>query len=95
MRDEWERLDWLDERWFEVRSSRVTELRTQNFELHVAPVLLVSLTIQERRGPDAVGRTEAAIQTELVLVYLSGPLLVQGWLCACQKLEPQLEADRL
>ena len=37
---------------FEVRSSRFLELRTQNYELRIAPVthvLLVSLTIHERR----------------------------------------------
>ena len=40
--------DGRDDRGFEVRSSRFSELRTQNFELRVAPVahiLLVSLTL--------------------------------------------------
>jgi hypothetical protein len=29
-----------DGRWFEVRSSRFSQLRTQNFELRIAPVAL-------------------------------------------------------
>jgi hypothetical protein len=32
--------DWWDERGFEVRSSRFSELRTPNFELRIAPVAL-------------------------------------------------------
>ncbi len=30
-----------DGRWFEVRSSRFSQLRTQNFELRVEPVALI------------------------------------------------------
>lgn len=45
---------WTDD----GRGSRFMELRTQNVELLVAPVLRVSLTIHERRGP---GGSEAAI----------------------------------
>ena len=42
------------EKWgkqvFEVRSSRLSKIRTLNFELRVAHVWLVSLTIHERRS---------------------------------------------
>jgi hypothetical protein len=48
LRDLREKRDGRDGEEFEVRSSGFSELRTQNFELRVAPVahvLLVSLTI--------------------------------------------------
>ena len=43
-------------RLFEVRRSRVWELRPQNFELHVAHGLLVSPTFYERCSLSQAGR---------------------------------------
>jgi hypothetical protein len=34
--------DWRDEGGFEVRSPRISELRTPNFELQIAPLPLVA-----------------------------------------------------
>jgi hypothetical protein len=41
--------DWRDEGGFEVRSSRFSELRTQNFELQIASFSPVSRVT--RHGP--------------------------------------------
>jgi hypothetical protein len=77
----------------------VLKLRPRNIELHVALfhtsyLSRLRFTNDEDLARWAAGGAEAAIQTELALAYFSGPPLAQGWLCACQKLEPQPEADR-
>lgn len=54
-RDWQEKRDCRDGRWYEVRSSRLWELRTRNVELPVAHDLLVSLTIHEQRGQRQAG----------------------------------------